>query len=145
MERRIFEILAEVDAMGGTVKAIEKGWFQRRIADSAYDQAIARASGERPVIGVNAFVDEDEAPAIETHPYDPETERRQIAGLNRVRAERDGAKVASLLAELERVARDESENIMPVTIALAEARASMGEIVETLRRLWGSYSETPVF
>lgn len=145
MERRIFQILAEVDAMGGTVKAIEKGWFQRQIADSAYDQAIARANGERPVIGVNAFVDEDEAPAIETHPYDPETERRQIAGLNRVRAERDGAKVASLLAELERVARDESENIMPVTIALAEARASMGEIVETLRRLWGSYSETPVF
>ncbi len=145
MEREIFAILDEVDAMGGTVKAIERGWFQRRIADSAYDQAIRKANGERPVIGVNAYVEEGDAPPVDTHPYDPETERRQIENLQRTRRERDNAKVTALLEELKRVAGDEKENIMPVTIALAEARASMGEIVETLRGLWGSYSERPVF
>ncbi|MDE0371257.1 MAG: methylmalonyl-CoA mutase family protein [Rhodospirillales bacterium] len=145
MERRIFEILDRVDDMGGTIQAIERGWFQREIADSAYDQAIRKANGERPVIGVNTFVEADADPNIETHPYDPETERRQIDNLRRTRAERDNAKVAALLDELKRVAGNEGENIMPITIALADARASMGEIVETLRGLWGSYGETPVF
>ena len=145
MERGIFAILDEVDAMGGTIAAIEKGWFQRRIADSAYDQAIRKANGERPVIGVNAFVEEDEEAPVATHPYDPETERRQIENLRRTRRERDNAKVSALLDELRRVAANEAENVMPVTIALADARASMGEIVETLRGLWGSYRETPVF
>lgn len=145
MERRIFDILARVDEMGGTIAAIEQGWFQRRIADSAYDQAVRKASGERPVIGVNAWVEEDETPDVEVHPYDPGTERRQIGNLRRVRAERDNEKVAALLGKLKRAAADEKENLMPVTIELAEARASMGEIVETLRGLWGSYTETPVF
>ena len=145
MERGVFAILDEVDAMGGTITAIEKGWFQRRIADSAYDQAIRKANGERPVIGVNAFVEEDEEAPVATHPYDPETERRQIENLRRTRRERDDAKVSALLDELRRVAANEAENVMPVTIALADARASMGEIVETLRGLWGSYRETPVF
>jgi len=145
MERRIFEILDRVDDMGGTIQAIERGWFQREIADSAYDQAIRKANGERPVIGVNTFVEADADPNIETHPYDPETERRQIDNLRRTRAERDNAKVAALLDELKRMAGNEGENIMPITIALADARASMGEIVETLRGLWGSYGDTPVF
>lgn len=145
MERRIFDILDKVDAMGGAIAAIERGWFQREIADSAYDQAIRKANGERPVIGVNAFVEEGEEPVVETHPYDPETERRQIGNLRRARRERDNAKVAALLEELRRVAANEDENIMPITIALVDARASMGEIVESLRGLWGSYSETPVF
>ena len=145
MERRIFDTLAKVDEMGGTIAAIEQGWFQRRIADSAYDQAIRKASGERPVIGVNAWVEEGETPDVEIHPYDPDTERRQIDNLRRTRNERDNAKVAALLDKLKRTAVDEKENLMPVTIELAEARSSMGEIVETLRGLWGSYTETPVF
>lgn len=145
MERRIFDTLAKVDEMGGTIAAIEQGWFQRRIADSAYDQAIRKASGERPVIGVNAWVEEGETPDVEIHPYDPDTERRQIDNLRRTRNERDNAKVAALLDKLKRTAADEKENLMPVTIELAEARASMGEIVETLRGLWGAYTETPVF
>ena len=97
------------------------------------------------MIGVNAFVEEDEEAPVATHPYDPETERRQIENLRRTRRERDDAKVSALLDELRRVAANEAENVMPVTIALADARASMGEIVETLRGLWGSYRETPVF
>ncbi len=145
MEERIFAILDEVDRMGGTLKAIEDGWFQKEIADSAYAFALRKANGERPVIGVNKYVEEeDEDAAIETHPYDPETERRQIETLHRVRSRRDAGRVARLLEELKAVAADEDANIMPVTIELVKARASMGEIVDSLKDLWGTYRETPV-
>jgi len=79
------------------------------------------------------------------HPYDPSTAQRQIARLQRVRRERDHAKVAALLDELVEVARDESRNIVPVTIELVAAGASMGDIVERLKGLWGTYRERPVF
>jgi methylmalonyl-CoA mutase N-terminal domain/subunit len=144
IEKEVNAILAKVEEMGGTLKAIEDGWFQKEIGDSAYDFAMRKASGERPVIGVNCFVEEEENVDIEIHPHDPETERRQIERLNRVRAERDESRVQQLLEELREVAEDESRNIMPVTIELVKAGASMGDIVETLRELWGTYRETPV-
>jgi len=83
-------------------------------------------------------------PDVEVHPHDPETEARQIAGLNKVREERDGEKLAGLLEDLKAVAEEESQNIMPITIELVKAGASMGDIVETLREIWGTYRETPV-
>ena len=144
-ERAIFEILHQVDGLGGTVKLIKEGWFQKHIADYAYDQALRKQSGERAVIGVNRFVEKDEPAAIETHPHDPTAERRQLERLRRVRRERDGARVAALLEELARVARDESANIMPVTIELVRAGASMGDIMEKLKGVWGTYRENPVF
>ena len=148
MEKRIFGIIGQVDDMGGAIKAIEKGWFQKQIADSAYDEALKKASGEKPVIGVNKYVEDGGAgkngPKVEVHPHDPETEARQIAGLNRVRDERDQEKLAGLLEDLKAVAEDESQNIMPITIELVKAGASMGDIVETLREIWGTYRETPV-
>ena len=144
-EKRIFEVLDEVDARGGTVKLIAEGWFQKQIADFAYETALRKEKGERPVIGVNLFVTEDEERAIETHPYDPSTAERQIARLKRVRAERDNGKVQALLDRLVAIAKEERENVMPVTIELVAAGASMGEIVEKLKGLWGTYRETPVF
>ena len=148
MEKRIFEIIAQVDEMGGTVKAIEQGWFQKQIADSAYDEAMKKASGEKPVIGVNKYVEDGDrakdGPKVEVHPHDPETEARQIRALNKVREDRDDDKLAGLLEQLKAVAGDESQNIMPVTIELVKAGATMGDIVETLREIWGTYRETPV-
>ncbi len=144
VEQEVNAILAKVEEMGGTLKCIEEGWFQKGIADSAYDFAVRKASGERPVIGVNCFVEEEEDVDIEIHPHDPETERRQVELLNRVRAERDESRVQQLLEELRNVAEDDSQNVMPVTIELVKAGASMGDIVETLRELWGTYRETPV-
>jgi methylmalonyl-CoA mutase N-terminal domain/subunit len=144
-ERRIFEIIDEVDKTGGTVKLIEEGWFQRHIADFSYEQALKKQSGEKPVIGINLFHEPDEKADLETHPHDPTAERRQIEGLQRVRRERDGAKVNALLDELVTVARDNQSNIMPVTIELVRAGASMGDIVERLKTLWGTYREVPVF
>jgi 2-hydroxyisobutanoyl-CoA mutase large subunit len=144
-EREIFKILDHVDQNGGTVKLIEEGWFQRRIADFAYETALKKASGEKPVLGVNKYVDRDEKFDVELHPYDATTAERQIARLNRVRRERDNTRTRQLLGQLIEVAKNERENIMPITIELVAAGATMGDIVETLKGLWGTYREQPVF
>jgi methylmalonyl-CoA mutase N-terminal domain/subunit len=144
-ERAIFGVIDEVDRGGGTVRLTQEGWFQRRIADFAYETALKKASGEKPVIGVNRFVDPEETFAIELHPYDASTAQRQVARLQRVRRERDNAKVSALLERLVDVAQREDDNIMPVTIELVAAGATMGDIVEKLKTLWGTYRENPVF
>ncbi|HEY1545269.1 MAG TPA: methylmalonyl-CoA mutase family protein [Xanthobacteraceae bacterium] len=144
-EKRIFEILDYVDAHGGTIKLIEEGWFQKQISDFAYETALRKQNGEKPVIGVNKFVMDEEEHGIETHPYDPTTAERQVARTRRVRAERDPAKVNALLEELVAVAKDTTRNIMPVTIELVANGATMGDIVEKLKTVWGTYRETPVF
>ncbi len=144
-EKRIFDLLKEVDERGGTIKLIEQGWFQKHIADFAYETALRKQSGEKPVIGVNRFVEEEAQHDIEIHPYDPSTAERQVARTQRVRRERDNARLSQLLDRLVAVARDESQNIMPVTIELVKAGATMGDIVEQLKGLWGTYRETPVF
>jgi methylmalonyl-CoA mutase N-terminal domain/subunit len=144
-EKKIFEIIDEVDKLGGTIKLIKESWFQKHIADYAYDTAIKKQTGEKPVIGVNKYVEPDEKFDVEIHPHDETTAERQINRLRRVRKDRDNAKVSALLDQLVRVAKDESANIMPVTIELARAGASMGDIVEKLKKLWGTYRENPVF
>ena len=144
-EKKIFEIVDEVDKLGGTIKLIKESWFQKHIADYAYDTAIKKQTGEKPVIGVNKYVEQDEKFDVEIHPHDETTAERQINRLKRVRKERDNAKVAALLDQLVRVAKDESANIMPITIELVRAGASMGDIVEKLKKLWGTYRENPVF
>ncbi|MGN6466417.1 MAG: methylmalonyl-CoA mutase family protein [Rhizobiaceae bacterium] len=144
-ERRIFETLDEIDRRGGTIKLIQEGWFQKHIADFAYETALRKQSGEKPVIGVNRYRMEGAPEGIEVHPYDPTTAERQISRLTRVRAERDEAKVQGLLEKLVAIARNEDENIIPVTIELVREGATMGDIVEKLKGLWGTYRETPVF
>jgi 2-hydroxyisobutanoyl-CoA mutase large subunit len=144
-EKGVFEILDQIDRMGGTVKLIQESWFQKHIADDAYDTALRKQRGDKTVVGVNAHVEPGEVADVEIHPHDPTAERRQIERLQRVRRERDGARVAALLEELVRVARDESANLVPPTIDLVRAGATMGEIVERLKRVWGTYRETPVF
>ena len=144
-EKRIFDVLREVDERGGTIRLIQEGWFQKHIADFAYDTALRRQSGENPLIGVNRMVEPNERFDIELHPYDAGTAERQIARTQRVRRERDNQKMAQLLDRLVDVARDESQNIMPITIELVREGATMGDIVEKLKGLWGTYRETPVF
>jgi 2-hydroxyisobutanoyl-CoA mutase large subunit len=144
-ERRIFDVLDYVDRNGGTIKLIEQGWFQKQIADFAYETALRKQTGDKPVIGVNRFVDDEEAQDIETHPYDPETAERQIARTRQVRAERDPSQYRSVMERLVAVASDDRQNVMPVTIEAVEAGATMGEIVDALKKLWGTYRENPVF
>ena len=144
-ERKIFEVIAEVEANGGTIKLIEEGWFQRHIADFAYEQALNKQSGDKPVIGVNIYNEPDEVQDLETHPHDPTAERRQIDRLQRIRRERDNEKLSALLDRLVEVAKDDGQNIMPVTIELVKAGASMGDIIERLKTVWGTYREVAVF
>src|SRR5436190_14916796 len=129
-EREVFKVIDYVDQNGGTIKLTEEGWFQRRIADFSYDTALKKADGAKPVIGVNRYVDPAEKFDIELHPYDASTAERQIARLQRVRRERDNAKVNALLDRLLDVAKDKRENIMPITIELVDAGATMGDIIE---------------
>lgn len=144
-EKRIFELLDEIDANGGAIQMINEGWFQKHIADFAYDTALRIQAGEQTKIGVNAFVEDESDVKIETHPYDIATAERQISRTKRVRAERDQTKIDALLVELVEVAKDDGTNIMPVTVELVREGATMGDIIETLKKVWGTYRETPVF
>ena len=145
IEAEVGAILAKVDGMGGTIKAIEEGFFQREIADSAYDFARRKAAGEQPVIGVNVMVEPSEPPPIPIHKVDPAVEARQVTRLAETRRRRDQALVDRLLDRLAREAREPGTNLMPVTIELVKARASLGEITARLRQVWGTYIERPVF
>ncbi len=145
MEKRVFAILDEVDRMGGTVKAIEAGFFQREIAETAYQTTRQRASGEQPWVGVNRYVDPLKKEEIEIHKIDPATEERQIARTQEVRRRRNSGQVAALLDRLDTEARDPAINLMPTTIELVKARATMGEIVSRLKQTFGAYVETPVY
>src|SRR3954469_10264306 len=135
-EKKIFEIIDEVDKLGGTVKLIKESWFQKHIADYAYDTAIKKQTGEKPVIGVNKDVEPDEKSDVEIHPHDETASERQINRLRRIRKERDNAKVDALLDKLVQVAKDPTQNIMPVTIELVREGASMGDVIEKLKKLW---------
>ena len=145
IEAEVVAILAKVDAMGGTIKAIEDGWFQREIAESAYETARRRANGDQPVIGVNKHVEPSAPSPVEIHKVDPAVEQRQVARTKTVRARRDHARVDALLDQLAREAQDPAINLMPTTIELVKARATMGEITARLRDVWGRYVEKPVF
>jgi len=145
IEKGIQEYMDKVEAMGGVVPAIEQGFFQKEISDSAYDYAKRKASGDRPVIGVNKYVDAQEDQKIEVHQLDPESEARQIRRLKQVRADRDQDRAQKALDNLLAVARDEDANLMPATIEAVRAHLSMGEITGALREVFGSYQETPVF
>jgi methylmalonyl-CoA mutase cobalamin-binding domain/chain len=145
IEAEIMRVLAHVDSLGGTVNAIEQGYFQLEEADFAYGVAQRKASGEDVVIGVNKYVEPDDDQPVDTHQPDPQSERRQIERLKRIKGERDQQLTARALKELEEVARVTGENLMPATINAVKANASMGEIVNALRDVFGTYVERPVF
>lgn len=145
LERGIDDYARKIEEMGGVVPAIEQGFFQKEISDSAYAYALRKQSGDRPVIGVNKYVDQGEDQKVEVHQLDPESERRQIDRVRRTRAERDQGRADAALKNLLDVARDDRANIMPATIEAVRAQLSMGEITGALRDVFGSYTETPVF
>jgi methylmalonyl-CoA mutase N-terminal domain/subunit len=145
IEADVMAILRKVEAMGGTIRAIEEGYFQREIADNAYEIARRKASGEQPVIGVNTHVEPHQPPPIPIHRVDAAVEARQVEAVKAVRARRDGSRVAVLLDRLAVEAQDPAVNLMPTTIELVKARATLGEIVARLRDVFGRYVERPVF
>jgi methylmalonyl-CoA mutase N-terminal domain/subunit len=145
IEAAVFDILRKVDEMGGTIRAIEEGYFQRAISQSAYEYAKRKESAKQAVVGVNKYVDPPEPAQIEIHRTDPRAEARQVNRLRHAKMTRDHARVQRLLDQLAEEATDPSRNLMPTTIELVTARASMGEIVKRLRAVFGAYVEAPVF
>ena len=125
------------------VPAIDAGYFQRELADSAfrYQQQVER--GERVIVGVNryALADEEEPELLHV---DPIVEERQVARLAAVRARRDSAAVEATLARL-RAEAEAGRNVMPALVECSDVYASLGEMCDVLRAVWGVYRETPVF
>ena len=137
--------LREIDERGGTVACVESGWLQQEIANSSYDFQLGKEAGDRVIVGVNAYREPAGEAPFELHRVDPETEARKIAALRAFHADRDQAAVDRALEALADVAGNENANLMPATIEAVRARATGGEIVETLRTLLGTYVETAVF
>ncbi len=141
LEEAADEYLREIDAMGGTLAAIEGGFQQRQIQESAYRVQRAVEAGDQVVVGVNRFRD-DESPGVPPpiQKIDPDGERRQTERVQRVRAERDEAAWSRSLRRLEDGARGD-ENLMPALIEAVSAYATVGEISNRLRAAWGEHRE----
>lgn len=143
MEQGAEEYFRKIDELGGVLAAIDKSFFQREIADSAYRYQKEIESKERIIVGVNEFV-QDEDLGIDLLKIDPEIERDQVRRLQQLRQTRDNLRVQSCLAELRKTAQG-SENMMPAILECVRAYATEGEIVQVLREVFGEYKEKAVF
>ncbi len=139
LEAAAWAYLDEIEGMGGTLAAIERGFQQREIQEAAYRVQRAVDSGDQVVVGVNKFRD-DEIATPPTQKIDPDGERRQIQRVRQVRAERSDAAWTATMDELERIARDEG-NLMPAILDAVLAYATVGEISDRLRVAWGEHRE----
>jgi methylmalonyl-CoA mutase N-terminal domain/subunit len=142
IEQGAVDYISKIDAMGGMLRAIESGFVQGEIQKAAYDFHRAVEAKDQIIVGVNDFIAEEER-VIPTLRIEPEIERSQIARLNALRAKRDSARTQSALAELQRRA-DTTENLLPAILAAVEAHATVGEISDALRRVFGEYQESVV-
>ena len=138
LERLANELITTIDAMGGAPAAIDRGFQQQRIEDAAYRHLGLVESGERIIVGVNANVSDTAAP-VEVLRLDPDAERRQVARVHRVRAERDTTAVDRALERLVAIAVDATVNTMPALLECVEEYATLGEICNTLRDAFGVY------
>ena len=135
IEVEALEIIAAVEAMGGAVKAVETGYYQEAIAEAAYELQKAQDDGRIVVVGVNRFTTEHGAPVM-ANPDFAELERAQRATVAASRARRNGAAVVAVLGRLEKAAAG-AETLMPLILDAVRTRATLGEISDTLRRVWG--------
>lgn len=143
IESRASELIARIDEMGGAVAAIEQGFMQREIHRSALIHQRAIESGDRIVVGVNKFT-QDEAAAPPSFRVDESIRQRRIEGLAAVRGRRDAASTESLLAEL-RLGAKGTENLFPLVLRCVEGDVTLGEICEVLEGVFGTYSEVRSF
>jgi len=134
----------EMEKLGGIIRAIEEGYPQREIAESAYQYQREVESGERKIVGVNSFKADADAP-IETLKIDEAVTRAQIERLHSVKRSRSAAAVKEKLAAVEAACRDEKKNLMYPVLDAARAYCSLGEISDVFRKVWGAYREKGTF
>lgn len=139
LEAEAEALIAKIDAMGGMVAAIERGWVQQQIEQSAYEFGQSVESGERVIVGVNRYQVEQEA-GQELFQPSAETGAQQVASLRQVREQRDNCRVADTLEALEEAAKTSGRNLMPYILDAVRAYASIGEICTALQREFGEYN-----
>jgi methylmalonyl-CoA mutase N-terminal domain/subunit len=144
IEEEAQRYIDRIDDMGGALAAIEMGYQQREIQEAAWRFQQQVEAGKRVVVGVNRFRTAEDGPPGEILRVRPEVVKRQLERLRRVRAERDNARVQSLLGKLEEAARSDA-NMMPVLIECVENYVTVGEICRVLRQVWGEQREFMVF
>jgi methylmalonyl-CoA mutase N-terminal domain/subunit len=138
LEEEASELMQRIEDLGGAVEAIEAGYVQREIEESAYRHQRAIEDGERVVVGVNRFVDEGDAEAVPVQRIDPELQQRRAAEVRAFRERRDGAATSSALEALS-AASTTGANLFPLVLEAFRSRATLGEIAGVLRRAWGEY------
>jgi methylmalonyl-CoA mutase N-terminal domain/subunit len=139
IERRAREYIERIDAMGGALAAIERGYMQQQIADAAYRYQREVETGDRIVVGVNEYQGEEDEIGLERLVVDPAVEQRQRARLAALRARRNGERASAALARIGEAARAADEPLMDLFIDAVEAACTLGEVCGVLRRVWGEY------
>jgi methylmalonyl-CoA mutase N-terminal domain/subunit len=142
LEEEALAYFDTIDRMGGMVAAIEKGYPQREVAESAYKFQQAVEQRDRIIVGVNEYVSDDDEP-IGTLYIDESAAERQLARLTELRKRRDNVRVSAALDALKQGARG-AANTMPLLIECVRAYATVGEMCDALRQVWGEYEETPI-
>jgi methylmalonyl-CoA mutase N-terminal domain/subunit len=140
MEEKAVEYIQKIDDLGGAIPAIEKGFFQKEIADSAYCYQREVDEKKRKIVGLNEYALEEEKCSIDLLRIDPKAEQEQITRLQKLKRERNNTKVKEALEKLH-YATEKDENLMPTIIEAVKAYASLGEITEVLRKAYGEYKE----
>ena len=140
LETEALAILDAIGQQGGVLAAVESGWIQREIQESAYRAQQAIDAGEAIVVGVNRFADTESRP-IEPNPIDPRVEQDQSARVAALRAARDERSTQGALEAVDTAARGDA-NLVPPIIAAVEAKATVGEVADTLREVFGTHKET---
>jgi len=143
MEKKTYEYFDKIESLGGVESAIDKGFFQREIADAAYRYQKAIEDGDKTMVGVNKFVDEVE-PEIELLRIDPSVEKHQIDRLKQVRKERNNTRVKETLKELRNTANN-GDNLIPRILDAVKSYATIGEMIDVMREEFGEYKEPPIF
>ncbi|MEM3564033.1 MAG: methylmalonyl-CoA mutase family protein [Candidatus Jordarchaeaceae archaeon] len=138
LEEQASDYIKKIDEMGGMVKAIEKGYIQKEIASMAYKYQKEVERGERIIVGVNRF-QTDEKLHLSLHKLDPQIEKEAISNLKKVKEERNNKLVDSLLEKLREEAKQEKCNLMPTLIEAVKAYATLGEICQVLREVFGEF------
>lgn len=141
IEKRAMEYIEKIDSLGGMIKAIESGFVQREIHESAYKMQLAIESGEEIIVGVNKFQIEEELENREILKVNPELEEKQKNRLKKLKQTRDNEKVNKALKEIKNAALN-NENLMPYIIEAVKVYATVGEISNVLREVYGEYNET---
>jgi len=144
MEEDAYKYFDRIESLGGVIPAIDKGFFQKEIADAAYKYQHEIEKNERTIVGINDYVLKDEELTIPILEMDPEGEKRQFERLKSIRTNRDKVRYEQALDKLKNAAEGE-ENLMPYIMDAAKAYATLGEICDVLREVFGEYEEPPTF